>query len=192
MIAARVVRLKELLDGLKAIPESSFTVERVRDYLLGAKPDPDDLKPYLYFRDGFYTRNLIFRNGLFQALTNCWNVGQAAPIHNHAGQYCWFLVVQGHLKVVNYRIAWKSETDPSRVRLAQTDVVPAAAAGSVVYVDRGRDIHEVVNDPEFGEPAVTLHIYSRPFDSCVVYDLKEETCREISLGFHTAYGRRVD
>ena len=40
-------------------------------------------------------------------------------------------------------------------------------------------VHDVRNRREFGERAVSLHLYSRPFDSCIVYSAEQHTCGEI-------------
>jgi hypothetical protein len=50
-------------------------------------------------------------------------------------------------------------------------------------------VHRVVNPREYGQRAVSLHIYSRPFDSCVVYSPEHGTCGEIKLHFNTEYGK---
>ena len=51
-------------------------------------------------------------------------------------------------------------------------------------------VHRVVNPREFNERAVSLHVYSRPFDTCVVYSPEQGTCGEIKLHFNTEYGNR--
>jgi cysteine dioxygenase len=58
-------------------------------------------------------------------------------------------------------------------------------------VDPRQPVHRVVNPRQFGERAVSLHVYSRPFDSCVVYSAEQGTCGEIQLHYHTAYGKSV-
>jgi hypothetical protein len=50
-------------------------------------------------------------------------------------------------------------------------------------------VHRVVNPREFNERAVSLHVYSRPFDTCVVYSPEQGTCGEIQLHFNTEYGK---
>jgi hypothetical protein len=36
---------------------------------------------------------------------------------------------------------------------------------------------------------VSLHVYSRPFDRCVVYSPEQGTCGEIQLHFNTMFGK---
>jgi hypothetical protein len=49
-------------------------------------------------------------------------------------------------------------------------------------------VHKVYNPREFGERAVSLHLYSRPFDSCDVYSEEQHTCGEIKLSYNSQYG----
>jgi len=49
-------------------------------------------------------------------------------------------------------------------------------------------VHRVVNPRDFQQRAVSLHVYSRPFDTCIVYSPEQGTCGEIQLRFHTEYG----
>ncbi len=37
--------------------------------------------------------------------------------------------------------------------------------------------------------AVSVHVYSRPFDTCVVYSAEQGTCGEIELHYTTEYGK---
>jgi hypothetical protein len=46
-------------------------------------------------------------------------------------------------------------------------------------VDPADPVHRVVNPREFNQRAVSLHVYSRPFDTCVVYSPEQGTCGEI-------------
>jgi cysteine dioxygenase len=50
-------------------------------------------------------------------------------------------------------------------------------------------VHRVVNPRGFDQRAVSLHVYSRPFDSCIVYSPEQGTCGEIKLHFNTEYGK---
>ena len=59
------------------------------------------------------------------------------------------------------------------------------------FVDPAEPVHRVINPPHFRQRAVSLHIYSRPFDSCVVYSPENGTCGEIRLHYNTVYGKPV-
>ena len=56
-------------------------------------------------------------------------------------------------------------------------------------VDPLEPVHRVVNPAEFNQRAVSLHVYSRPFDTCVVYSPEQGTCGEIKLHYTSEYGK---
>ena len=45
-----------------------------------------------------------------------------------------------------------------------------------------------VSNP-FNERAVSLHVYSRPYDTCLAYDPIGRTSREIALQYYSIGGR---
>src|SRR6266403_1171201 len=49
--------------------------------------------------------------------------------------------------------------------------------------------HRVQNPRDFNERAVSLHVYSHPFNTCVVYSPEQGTCGVIQLHYNTEYGR---
>ena len=58
-------------------------------------------------------------------------------------------------------------------------------------VDPLAPVHRVLNPKEFNQRAVSLHVYSRPFDTCVVYSAEQGTCGEIALHYTTVFGKPV-
>lgn len=183
--AMRMVGIDELVEGLKKF--SSMTPETVFPYLQAHRVRPESLRPYLYFSPGSYTRNLIFKNDLFELIAICWEPGQASRIHNHRDQQCWMAVPIGKLKTQNFRVR---ERDPARhtCQLESTDsfLMTPSAPGEV---DREEPVHQVLNLAEFGERAVSLHIYSRPFNSCEVYSLEQGTYQDVPLHYTSEYGK---
>jgi hypothetical protein len=55
-------------------------------------------------------------------------------------------------------------------------------------VDLEEPIHLVANASSFASRAVTLHIYSRPFDECQVYDLKAKRYETVKLTNTSEFG----
>jgi len=57
--------------------------------------------------------------------------------------------------------------------------------GAIATVDRLRAIHRIGNPLEtaLGETAVTLHVYSKPHDVCLVFDKDARTCSRRELRF---------
>ena len=48
--------------------------------------------------------------------------------------------------------------------------------GPLNTVDKKQTIHRIRNLAEWEQPAVSMHVYSRPIDSCVVFDLEAQRC----------------
>ncbi len=55
-------------------------------------------------------------------------------------------------------------------------------------VDPDEPIHQVLNPASFASRAVTLHVYSRPFDTCEVYDLAAKRYKDVSLVNTSEFG----
>jgi cysteine dioxygenase len=55
-------------------------------------------------------------------------------------------------------------------------------------VDPEEPIHLVANPAAFGSRAVTLHIYSLPFDVCEVYDMKNKRYADVKLTNASEFG----
>ena len=59
-----------------------------------------------------------------------------------------------------------------------------------VDLQQGDDAIHRVSNP-FSERAVSLHVYSRPYDECLAYDLEAQTSRVMRLVYHSIGGRLV-
>ena len=57
------------------------------------------------------------------------------------------------------------------------------------YVNPMEPVHEVINLTEFHEQAVSIHIYSKPFDSCEVYYRDQNKYSDVPLFYTSEYGR---
>ncbi len=182
--------LENLVTVLRAEPHTSFDRTAGIEALLRQHPvAPETLKPYLLWDRQHYTRNLIDKTPLYELIAICWEVGQASSIHNHKDQNCWMAVPIGRLLVQNYRVL-KQDLDAGACDLEPSSQVEMNP-GNPLAVDPDEPVHKVFNPPEFGERAVSLHVYSRPFDSCVVYSDEQHKCGEIKLHYNTMYGKPV-
>jgi cysteine dioxygenase len=104
-VATEKLTIEDWVKGLAAIPESSFSLPNVQDYVIRHAVRPESLEKYCFFSKGNYTRNLVFRNALFECMTLCWDIGQHSRVHNHRGQNCWMSAPIGRLRIRNYRVA---------------------------------------------------------------------------------------
>jgi cysteine dioxygenase len=65
-------------------------------------------------------------------------------------------------------------------------------AGSeiVATVDKIQTIHRILNEDK-ADGAISLHIYSRPFDSCVAFDLDNQRCFRRALSYYSQFGQKL-
>lgn len=188
-MATHLVPIAEFVRELRGVPEADFTLERVHRFLRQQPVDPESLGPYLVFDTQHYTRNLIDKTGLYELLAICWEPGQSSAVHNHHEQNCWMAAPIGRLVSQNYRVL---EQDAARglCRLEATDQALLTPA-QPLPVNPAEPVHRVYNPQEFAQRAVSLHIYSRPFDRCLVYSPEQGKYGEIALHYTTMYGRAV-
>ena len=184
------VPIDELVRKLRTLPASAFEEVEVVRRLLEAMPvDEASLSPYLTWSRQHYTRNLIDKSELYELLAICWEVGQASSVHNHRDQNCWMAAPVGRLVVENFRVAFQ-DIEAGKCRLDASNTVELTAENPCA-VDPQEPVHRVVNPREANRRAVTLHVYSRPFDTCVVYSPEQGTCGNIQLHYNTMFGKPV-
>ena len=58
--------------------------------------------------------------------------------------------------------------------------------GGPNYLDGPADIHSVENISN--DSAISLHIYARPFDSCDVYNLKDNKIDRLKMQYYSKFG----
>jgi len=171
---------------LTTIPDEKFHRQGVLDFMHGHKVDPESLAPYLFFSAEHYTRNLIHKTPLFELIAICWDIGQKSPIHNHCNQECWMAAPMGKVQVHNFKLVRKDPAthfcalEPSTHFVIDPD--------SPQQVDPSEPIHLVANPSSFGARAVTLHVYSKPYSTCEVYDLKARRYEVVALVNTSEYG----
>jgi cysteine dioxygenase len=184
-----LVAIQDFTAELRKLPAGSFNeVDAVHRFLRDHPVDPDSLSAYLVWDRQHYTRNLIDKSDLYELIAICWEVGQVSSIHNHRDQNCWMAAPMGRLMVQNYRVLWQDE-DAGKCKLEPADTLEMNAQNPVA-VNPLEPVHRVYNPAEFQQRAVSLHVYSRPFDSCVVYSDQQGTCGTIKLHYTTEYGKR--
>ncbi len=186
-VTTEQLAITDWVKGLAAISEREFTLENVQDYILRHPVRPETLDKYLFFSKGNYTRNLIFKNGVFECMTICWEVGQFSRVHNHRDQNCWMAAPIGRLKVQNFRVEDRDAAH-GKCRIVPTDIYEMDAAHPA-YVNPLEPVHQVLNLPEFNQRAVSIHIYSKPFDSCEVYLREKGTYSDVPLHYTSEYGK---
>jgi cysteine dioxygenase len=188
LTAAKTVPIQTLVEGLRKLPASAFDqTETVRRFLQDTPVASDTLAPYLTWDRQHYTRNLIDRTTLYELMAICWEVGQASSVHNHRDQNCWMAVPLGRLLVENFHLV-EQDLSSGQCHLEPLNTVEMNISQPCA-VDPADPVHRVINPREFNQRAISLHVYSRPFDTCVVYSPEQGTCGEIRLHFNTEFGK---
>jgi cysteine dioxygenase len=186
--AVKRIQIQDFVKELRQFPEPAFDqTEKIRKFLQENPINPDSLEPFLTWDRQHYTRNLIDKTALYELIAICWEVGQASSIHNHRDQNCWMAVPIGRLLVENYHVV-QQDIAAGKCDIRSTEIIEMNAAQPCA-VDPDEPVHRVYNPREFNQRAVSVHIYSRPFDTCVVYSAEQGTCGEIQLHYTTQYGK---
>lgn len=185
-----MISVEKLIEGLRAIPDEEFICDNIYKFLSENPIDVDSISSYFFWSEKFYTRNLIYKDARFEMMTLCWERGQSSRVHNHADQRCWMTVPVGTLRGQNFRVL---EIDEAKgfCKLEETeqfDLSDCLAA----KVELEEPIHQILNLPEFNERAVSLHIYSKPFDKCISYCRDTDTYKEVSLCYTSIDGKLCD
>jgi cysteine dioxygenase len=184
------VPVNAFVEKLRAYPASAFEhTEAIRTFLQEMPVDEASLAPYLTWDRQHYTRNLIDKSDVYELLAVCWEVGQSSSVHNHRDQMCWMAAPVGRLLVENFCVRFQ-DLAAGKCRLEASNTVELTPENPCA-VDPREPVHRVVNPRNANQRAVTLHVYSRPFDTCVVYSPEQGTCGDIRLHYNTMYGKTV-
>ena len=184
------VTIDQLVSGLREFSDDEFVCEPVYEYLSAHQIDTKSLDKYIHWSPKFYTRNLIYKDERFEMMAICWDKGQVSRVHNHWDQRCWMMVPIGKLLGQNFAI---EEIDESRgyCKLYETnnfELTECLAA----RVDLEEPIHQVLNLAEYDERAVSIHLYSKPYDRCLSYCRDTNTYKEVELFYTCIDGKLCD
>eukprot|EP00040_Diaphanoeca_grandis_P009915 m.50778 g.50778 ORF g.50778 m.50778 type:complete len:234 (-) comp21345_c1_seq1:68-769(-) len=160
-------KLSELLEEDKA------DCDLIREALNAYKTDVKDWEQFTNWDEHTYTRNLIDSgNGKYNLMLLCWNLGQASSIHDHAGSHCFMKCLDGGLREELYDCPEKLKEDepmePCAVNPLDTD--------GVCYISDQVGLHRISN-PSHNVQAVSLHLYSPPYETCNSYSESTSTPR---------------
>ena len=148
------VLIADFVDEVRRLSGSGPDPSTMHSFLTTTQIEQASLEPYVRFEPDRYTRHLV---------------------HGHEGELCWARVERGCLRFTTYRAASDAP-------------LPLVALGSLVeggpgHVDGPADIHAVENPAELRADAVSLHVYSRPYDECDLYDSVEGPMRRVRLQY---------
>lgn len=184
----KAVPVAQFVDGIRELSEGLITKNAIRDYLMTWEIRQEDLEHYKHWLPDRHTRNKIFRNDMMEVMLICWPIGAITPLHTHNGQLGWMTMIEGKLLVENYRkircntpeneqvVGIDCIAGATQIEMEHLNDEYAVPGGPLNTVDKTQTIHRIINKAEWDERAVSMHIYSRPIDSCVVFDIAAQMC----------------
>lgn len=121
---------------------------------------------------GRYSRTCLYADETFELVLLHWAATATSSVHDHGGQQCWFAVMQGALRVENFRRTDAALTPgyAKALRLGEAEL-------GVRDIDarfEGIDLHRVYNAQP--EPALSLHVYANPIREFLEFDVAAERC----------------
>lgn len=182
--------IDQIVRDLRGMPDEMFVCEPVYAYLSEHPIEVDSISKYLFWSPSFYTRNLIYKDERFEMMAICWEPGQVSRVHNHCDQRCWMTVPIGRLKGQNFAIESIDETT-GHCKLNETDTFELAEC-LTAKVELEEPIHQILNLVEYDDRAVSIHIYSKPFDRCISYCRDTDTYKEVQLFYTSVDGQLCD
>ncbi|WNG43332.1 ATP-binding cassette domain-containing protein [Archangium minus] len=132
------------------------------------------VEPYALLQEGRYTRTLVYRDEDLEVLVLGWGRNARAPVHGHDGQECFLMTVAGELEVADYRLVAGGQ-EPGYALVERMGPRRTLLPGAMDHRNPDAELHSVRTGARSGF-AISLHIYSRPIDSCLVYDLRRSSC----------------
>ncbi len=177
-----------VISGLRSINDDDFTCDNVYQFLADTPVEVNSITKYFHWSPDFYTRNLIYKDDRFEAMAICWEKGQVSRIHNHSDQKCWMTVPVGRLRGQNFAVA-EIEESRGHCKLVETDNFELADC-LAAKVELEQPVHQILNLAEYDQRAVSIHIYSKPYDRCLSYCRDTDTFKEVPL-FYTSIGGKL-
>ncbi|OLY81369.1 Cysteine dioxygenase [Smittium mucronatum] len=170
--------------GLGDDPEK---LKLVRDAMESYSLETGDWIHHANYSGGGYTRNLVDSgNGKFNLLLLVWRPNSVSPIHDHSGSHCMLKMLKGNLVEEIYREGESgselSDDSDDKLKLTKSSSV---LPNQVAYINDKIGYHRMVNPGQ--EFAVSLHLYSPPFDVCKVF--KKETGDSHTSNCNTYYSK---
>ena len=189
------VPVEEFVNGIRSLSQGIITKQKIYDYLVGYEIRPEDLRKYEQWLPDRHTRNKIFRNDMIEVMLICWPIGAITPLHTHNGQLGWMTMIEGRLVVENYRkvscnkpenemvVGLDCLAGATEIEMQHLDTELAVPGGPLNTVDKKQTIHRIINRNEWNARAMSVHVYSKPIDSCVVFDVENQRCYRRDLKY---------
>ena len=96
-------------------------------------------------------------------------------------------MVEGTLKGQNFGIV-EADFEKGSCRLEETTSF-LLTDSDAAKVELEEPIHQILNLKDFDCRAISLHVYSKPFDTCLSFCRETNTVKEVRLHYTSVEGR---
>jgi len=181
MSTASTQHLDQLVSALVAEFARDTRGKAVAKLLASYAAQHDDWRSFALFAPDAYTRNLVARHESFELIVLCWQKDQESPVHNHAGQQCWMAILDGDIEEIQFEEPRAGHAGPLKRTSSRV-----CARGKVAYIDDDIALHVVRPVP--GTMGASLHLYSRPIETCGIYDPDTGKVSQRTMRYHSVRG----
>ncbi|XP_058878637.1 cysteine dioxygenase type 1-like isoform X2 [Acipenser ruthenus] len=190
MEQTKVVKPETLNDLIKVLHQifssDTVNVEEVQNLMESYESKPQEWKAYAKFDKFRYTRNLLDEgNGKFNLIILCWGEGHGSSIHDHTDSHCFMKMLQGQLKETLFE--WPDNKMNGGMTKKSERILHE---NQCAYINDSIGLHRVEN-VSHTEPAVSLHLYSPPFDHCNTFDQSTGHRNTVKMTFWSKYGEKI-
>ena len=92
---------RSFVEDLRSLDPLRRGPEQMSRLLADASNAGERFEPFVKAPES-YTRTCLYADDRFEVLVLDWAAGASSSIHDHGGQHCWFVVLEGNLVVQNY------------------------------------------------------------------------------------------
>ena len=168
-LTTQINNLKQLLFELENVKDGDYS--KIANRLALSKAE---LRELAVFSEERYTRVCIARTDDYELLLLGWDAHQATPIHGHDQQACWVHFVEGEFTEELYSQNSKTK---ELVKIKTQKV----SEGRTTFMEDQMGYHSLINTSD--SKALSLHLYVKPIDSCVIYDEAQQTFLDSDLEY---------
>lgn len=186
--------LQDLIAGLHELfAEDVVNIDLVQKWMESYPGNKNDWRKFEKVDKYRYTRNLVDEgNGRFNLMLLAWGEGMGSSIHDHADSHCCMKILEGELKESMYD--WpeengRDEPDDSGEGMKKKSC-RILMEGKVAYINDSIGLHRIEN-PSDSSRAVSLHVYSPPFDECQSFDERSGKKNKVKVTFYSKFGERT-
>lgn len=114
-----------------------------------------------------YARHLVHvgPGQRYSVVAMVWGLGQGTPLHDHAHTWCVECVLEGKIKVTNYRHQGKTAAGNYIFEQAREIIAGQGEAGHLIPPLEYHTIHNAQSDSH----SITLHVYGGLYTECSIF-----------------------